>query len=91
MTIIRIILLENKLATCLLYALGCPTDCEFSETCQWNDMFTAGNYLPNNLLGTWDMIAHLTPSGLSVFSQYRAKYLYVHDHHMEYVYTGRRK
>ena len=54
-------------------------------------MFTAGDYLPNNMLGTWDMIAHLTPSGLSVFSQYRAKYLYVHDHHMEYVYTGRRK
>ena len=78
--------MHKSMLTCLWLCFVLA--CEFSETCDWYDFEVAGNYEARELLGKWHMVAHLVPSGIDAFSEYLAQYLYVHDHKMEFVFTG---
>ena len=63
-------------------------ECEFDGTCRFDDVISAADYDARDLVGTWYMIGHATPSDMNVYETYTAQYLYVHDDKLEFAVSG---
>ena len=83
--------MNNFVSFLQIYICVSGLDCDTHNTCAFHDLLSVPNFLPTTLVGEWQMVAHATPEGVNVFSQFTTKFLYVHDNKMEFAFTGKRK